>query len=271
MAVRVEVEVGVLPTGQPYSRIGTGSRLVLSVPSLSFIPDATTPKAAARRWWTWLEPIAHNELTVWDVGRNPNLAPGSTGEDIADDYAAVIRATWGRAVCVMGFSSGGGYAQWLAIRHPDLVERLVLGFTGHRVPEDARVAQRHAVDLAMAGRWRAAYAKLGPWFVPSHPRIASAGLWLFGPVVGGRRKDLRALRIDADADDVFDASARIGEIRCPTLVGSGGRDAAYPPAITRELVAGIPGAQHVNYPKAGHGGPGKPFAEAACAFLAVGS
>ena len=271
MSERPDVEIGVLPTGHPYSRIGSGSRLVLSLPGLSFIPEATTPKGAKRLWRTWLEAIDRSDLTVWDVGRNPNLAPGSTAEDIADDYAAVIRAEWGTAVGVMGFSSGGGYALWLAIRHPELVERLVLGFTGHRIPDDARVAQRRAVDLALAGRWRAAYASLAPWFVPTHPRIAAAALWLVGPLVGGRRKDLRALRIDADADDVFDASARIGEIRCPTLVGSGGRDAAYPPDLTRELVAGLPGAQHVDYPTSGHGGPGKPFAEAACAFLSAGS
>ena len=42
-----------------------------------------------------------------------------------------------------------------------------------------------------------------------------------------------------------------------------------PPEVTRELVAGIAGARHIEYPKAGHGGPGKAFAEAACEFLAA--
>lgn len=268
MAAYAEIETGVLPTGQPFSRIGSGSRLVLSLPSLSFIAEASTPKAAGRLWRTWLDPISRHDLTVMDVGRRPDLAPGSTAADIADDYAAVIREQWGRPVGVMGFSSGGGYAQWLAIRHPELVDRLVLAFTGHRIPGEARIAQRRAVDHALAGRWRAGYATLGPWFIPDHPRIASAALWLLGPLVGGRRKDLRALRIDADADDVFDASDHIGAIGCPTLVLSGGRDRAYPPEVTGELVAGIPGARHIDYPTAGHGGPGRPAAEAACAFLA---
>ena len=114
---------------------------------------------------------------------------------------------------------------------------------------------------------RSGYATLSPWFVPSHPRIAAAALWLLGPHVGGRRKDLRALRIDADADDAIDASARLGDVRCPTLVASGGRDVAYPPEVTRELVDGIPNVVHVDYPNAGHGGPGKAFADEACAFL----
>ena len=264
----VEVEVGTLPTGHPFARIGSGSRLVLSVPSLSILDDPATPAAARRLWRGWLDPIARHDLTVVSVGRRPDLPSGSTAEDIADDYAAVIREQWGTAVAVIGFSSGGGYALWLAIRHPELVERLVLGFTGHRVPDDVRRLQRHAVDLALAGRWRSAYASLAPWFVPSHPRIAAAVLWLVGPLVGGRRSDLRALRIDADADDVIDASGHLGEVRCPTLVGSGGRDVAYPPDLTRELVAGIPGARHIDDPTAGHAGPGRPFAEAACAFLA---
>jgi pimeloyl-ACP methyl ester carboxylesterase len=268
MEQRAVIDVGTLPTGQPYARIGTGSRLVLSIPALSFIEEASTPRAAARLWRSWLDPIAHHDLTVFDVGRRPDLPPGSTAEDIADDYAAFIREQWGRAVGVMGFSSGGGYAQWLAIRHPELVDRLVLGFTGHRIPDDVRMLQRRAVDHALAGRWRAGYAMLGPWFVPSHPRLASAALWLLGPHVGGRRKDLRPLRIDADADDAFDASGHLGQIRCPTLVASGGRDAAYPPEVTRELIAGIADVRHLDYPDAGHRGPGRPFAEAACAFLA---
>lgn len=265
---KVAVETGTLASGHPYARIGSGSRVVLSIPSLSFIAEASTPAQARRLWKSWLEPIERNDLTLFDIGRRPTLVPGSTAEDIADDYAAVIRAEWGSPVRVMGFSSGGGYAQWLAIRHPEFVERLVLAFTGHRITDEARTAQRRAVDHALAGRWRAGYATLGPWFVPDHPRIASVALWLLGPTVGGRRADLRALRIDADADDVFDASGHLGEIRCPTLVASGGRDAAYPPEVTRELLAGIPNVRHLDYPTAGHGGPGRPLAAAVCAFLA---
>jgi pimeloyl-ACP methyl ester carboxylesterase len=132
-AQAVDVETGVLGSGHPFARIGSGSTLVLSIPSLSFIAEATTPKVARRLWRSWLDPIARNDLTVFDVGRRPDLPIGTTAPDIADDYAAVIRSEWGSALAVMGFSSGGGYAQWLAIRHPDLVTRLVLAFTGHRV------------------------------------------------------------------------------------------------------------------------------------------
>ena len=169
---------------------------------------------------------------------------------------------------MFGISSGGHYAQWLAIRHPELVERLVLGFTAHRVPHEPLDRQNRAVAHFTAGRWRAGWAEFGPFAMPRFPRVASAALWLLGPYIGGRYSDLRVLAIDAHADDTHDATSHLAEIRCPTLVASGGRDRAYPPDVVRELVAGIPHARHIEYPKASHLGPGPVFAEDACAFLA---
>lgn len=262
------IETGVLPTGHPFARIGDGERVAIFLPGLSFTAEASTPTRVGRLWRSWREPIRRHGLTFVEIGRRADLAPGSTAEDVADDYAAVIRQQWGRPVGVMGTSTGGGYAQWLAIRHPDLVERLVLGYTGHRIPAHALVEQREAVEHILAGRWRAGYAIFGRWFMPDHARLAGAAFWVLGPYVMGRPKDLRVLRIDAAADDAFDASARIGEIRAPTLVVSGARDQVYPPGLTRELVAGIPGARHIEYEKAGHGGPAPTFPDDACRFLA---
>ena len=261
------IETGRLPSGHPYARIGSGSRVVLSIPGLSFTADVPKPASIRRSWKRWLEPIERHGLTFVDVGRRADLPPGSTSADIADDYATVVREQWGSAVGVMGISTGGGYAQWLANRHPELVDRLVLGYTGHRVPPEVAAAQRRAVNHFLAGRWRSGWALLAQWVVPEHARLAGAAAWLLGPYVGGRPKDLRVLRLDADSDDAHDATDALAGIRCPTLVVSGGRDPAYPPDLTRELVAGIPDVRHIEYPDAGHG-RGAKFPEDACAFLA---
>jgi pimeloyl-ACP methyl ester carboxylesterase len=264
----VDVETGVLPTGHPYARIGSGSRPVVYLPGLSFTAEPSSVASIRRSWKRWLEPIERHDLTMVQVGRRADLPPGSTPADVADDYAVVIRERWEVPVGVLGVSTGGHYAQWLAIRHPDLVTRLVLGFTAHRVPRDVQEDENRAVEHFVAGRWRQGWATFGPWALPRFPRLASAALWLVGPYVGGRYSDLRVLRIDGHADDVHDSSAHLGEIRCPTLVASGGRDLAYPPQLVRELVAGIPDARHIEYPNASHMGPGRVFGEDACAFLA---
>ena len=262
------IETGALPSGHPYARIGSGSRTVLYIPGLSFTAEPHNARSIARSWKAWLEPIAKHDLTVVEVGRRADLPPGSSAADVADDYASVIREQWGRAVGVMGISTGGGYAQYLASRHPELVDRLVLGFTAHRIPDEVRARQRRAVDHFLAGRWRAGWAEFGPWFLPGFPRLGSAITWLLGPYVGGRYADLRVLRIDADSDDAFDATDQLAAIRPPTLVASGGRDTAYPPEVVRELVAGLPNVRHIEYPKAGHMGAGAIGARDACAFLA---
>ncbi len=265
------IETGRLASGHPYARIGSGSRIVLYLPGLSFTADVPSTASIRRSWKAWLAAIEQHDLTFLQVGRRADLPSGSTAADIADDYASVIREQWGRAVGVMGISTGGGYAQFLASRHPDLVDRLVLGFTAHRIAADVKERQRRAVDHFLAGQWRSGWAEFGPWFLPRFPRVGGAVLWVLGPYVGGRYTDLRVLRIDADSDDGFDASDRLAAIGCPTLVLSGGRDTAYPPDVVRELVAGLPNARHVEYPEAGHMGPGAVVGRDACAFLAGSS
>ncbi len=264
----VAIETGRLASGHPFARAGAGSRVVLYIPGLSFTADVPTTKATARAWKAWLGPIEQHDLSIVQVGRRADLAPGSSAADVADDYAAVIREQWGRAVAVMGISTGGGYAQFLASRHPELVERVIFGFTAHRITDDVRARQRRAVDHFLAGRWRSGWAEFGPWFLPRFPRLGSAITWLFGPYIGGRYEDLRVLRIDADSDDAFDATDELAAIRCPTLVVSGGRDTAYPPDVVREFVAGLPNVRHIEYADAGHMGPGAAFATDGCAFLA---
>jgi len=90
-STNVIIETGRLPSGHPYARIGTGARVVLSVPGLSFTADVSKPASIRRSWERWLEPIERHGLTVVEVGRRADLPPGSSSADIADDYATVIR------------------------------------------------------------------------------------------------------------------------------------------------------------------------------------
>ena len=50
----------------------------------------------------------------------------------------------------------------------------------------------------------------------------------------------------------YDQYRTLAEIRAHTIVVSGGADILTPPAHSRDLAAGIPGAVHVHLPNAGH-------------------
>lgn len=59
-------------------------------------------------------------------GRTPDTARPLRAESLADDVAALIRHLGLGAADVMGYSLGAGVALQVAIRHPDVVDRLVL-------------------------------------------------------------------------------------------------------------------------------------------------
>jgi pimeloyl-ACP methyl ester carboxylesterase len=66
------------------------------------------------------------------TGRSPKPPGPYSIEEMADDAAEALQ---GRQAHVAGFSMGGYIAQTLALRHPELVERLVLIGTGTRGPD----------------------------------------------------------------------------------------------------------------------------------------
>jgi hypothetical protein len=70
------IETGRLPSGHPSARIGSGARVVLSIPGLSFSADVQKPDSMRRWWKRWLEPIERHGLIVVDVGRRADLPAG---------------------------------------------------------------------------------------------------------------------------------------------------------------------------------------------------
>lgn len=72
---------------------------------------------------------AEHRLMTVDLqghGRTADRNGPLTYERLADDCAAVVRRLAPEGCAVVGFSLGGGTAQQLAFRHPDLVRRLVV-------------------------------------------------------------------------------------------------------------------------------------------------
>src|SRR4029079_12473905 len=73
-------------------------------------------------------------------GRTADVDRPITSEQMADDTAALIRHLGLETADVIGYSLGGGVALQLAIRHGELVRKLVLasaGFSSDGLPEVA--------------------------------------------------------------------------------------------------------------------------------------
>jgi proline iminopeptidase len=186
-----------------------------------------------------------------------------TLEQVADDVAAFCRALGLERPAILGHSAGGFVALTLAVRHPNVAGRYIFASTSAGGPggDPAALERRAGAEgVAIAGRVfggdfsESAMADFFRVVIPTYlhdpvaatagPLFAAMGRSSFNTDVAGSffthqigRHDLRQ---------------RLGEIAVPTLVIVGASDWVCAPDASRTIAAGIPGAELVILPEAGH-------------------
>ena len=252
---------GYFPSGLPYNRLGRGPRPLVTFPGLTF-ENKPQPGLA-----TSMYRFLGQDYTVFNVVRRPGLPQGYTLADMAADYAAMIREEFGGPVDVIGISTGGSIVQHFAADHPDLVRRLVIHSSAHRLSDPARAAQLEVGRLAGQRRWREAWAVLLR-FMLGQSRRARLQAWLASTILAlSKPADPSDLIVTLLAEDQFAFRDQLARITAPTLVIAGDRDPFYTPALFRETAAGIPNARLCLYEKMGHPAGGKQFRRDVLAFL----
>ncbi|SEH92152.1 3-oxoadipate enol-lactonase [Methylobacterium sp. 275MFSha3.1] len=178
-------------------------------------------------------------------------APGGL-EAVADRVGAALRAaTGGRPAAGLGNGYGGFVLLLCALRHPDLFDRLVFADCGACFPEPGRAAFRGmagaAAEKGLAALADTAMRRLfAPAFQAAHPDLMAERRAAF------LRTDVDVFRAACAALAGLDLRARLSEIRAPALVLVGEEDEATPPAMARELAAGLPDARFVTLPDCAH-------------------
>jgi pimeloyl-ACP methyl ester carboxylesterase len=263
------VHEGTLKGSLSYITFGEGPPLVV-FPGL-FASNANPTGLLLRFEMGWLSPLAR-AFRVYRINRKVGLVPDTTMADLASHYATAIEDSFEGAIHILGFSTGGSIAQQFAIDRPELVRRLILAGTACRLGPVARDAQRRQARFAVSGQYRRSLAALAPTITGSAlgQRLAGAAMWLVAPLGGmGSNWDPSDMIATVEAEDAFDASERLGEIRAPTLVIGGERDPCYSRALFAETTRGIPDARLFIYEGRGHGGTvtDRRFARDVTAFL----
>lgn len=190
-----------------------------------------------------------------DTGDSDAVSESYTVADLADDAAALLSALSIARAHVVGISLGGFTALQFALRHADLLEKLVLVSTsaGGRthIPPTAEIAAlltpRPGVEVGE--RAIQTYSRImASDFVAAHPeemeRIAETARYRPQAPAAYMRQLQATL-----GHDVADALHRI---TAPTLVIYGDLDPLVPPANGAYLARQIIGARHIVYPGVGH-------------------
>ena len=236
-------------TDMYYVSFGTGSRSLIMLPGLS--DGLTTVQGKA-----WLLAGTYRkylrDFTVYMFSRKNKMPEGYTIRQMAADQAAVMEKLGIRRACIAGVSQGGMIAQYLAIDHPELVEKLVLAVTAPCANESSNQVIQTWIDLARQGDHIALmndtaekmYTKA---YLKKNRRLLSFVARLTKPA------DYERFLINALAILDFDARSELHRITCPTLILAGSDDHTVGNEAPYELNQSIPDSELYIFEGYGHG------------------
>lgn len=225
-------------------QIGGGRDLVLlhSLLADRTAFDRVVPRLAQRRR-LWLVNLP---------GYGGSSPAGETIEDYADRIAALLRILkLDRSTDVLGNGLGGFIAVALAARHGARIGRLIAAPALAAFPEPAKqplrgLAERVAKE-GMAGALDVAIRRMFPeGFIQRNPEVVEERKQALA------KADPACFRTACLALAGLDLSPVLKDIRSETLVMAGSEDATTPPALARELAAGIPKAKFQEIKGCGH-------------------
>ena len=258
---RVSLKEGTMP----YVSFGRGSRKLILLPGLS---DGLATVAGKALLLAGPYRPYFRDFTIYMFSRKEPLPEGHTIRDMAADQAEALQTLGLGRASVLGVSEGGMVAQWLAIDHAELVEKLVLAVTAPCTNDVIQSCVPGWMDMAQRGDHKAlmidtAEHSYSPAFLKKYRRLY--------PVLGlvGRPKNYDRFLTNAEATLSFDAREELKNIPCPTLIIGGTEDRIVGRSASRELAQGIPGSELYLYSGLGHAAyeEAKDFNERVFAFL----
>jgi pimeloyl-ACP methyl ester carboxylesterase len=253
-AKKQAAEAGTLLGEFPYVRLGSGPENMVILPGIT-LENEPPSRLAAYTYRLGFARFAEDHA-VYVINRRRGMPPGYTTRDMAEDYARVIEGELGPSR-VVGFSTGGSIAQYVALDHADLVEKLVLVVSASRLSEKGRETCERWRELAQGQRWRELRAEMAAVNVTgaANKRLARAFMSVFGRFMLGTPSDASDLLTTLQADLDHDTTGRLPELSAPTLVIGGGEDPFFPESLLRETAEKIPDAELRMYEGVGHGVP----------------
>jgi pimeloyl-ACP methyl ester carboxylesterase len=260
---------GYFRNGMPYNRLGHGPRPLIVFQGLTFENKPQSGLGAGLA--NWMYKFLEDDYTVYSVLRKREMPRGYTLQDMADDYAVMIREEFGGPLDVIGISTGGSIVQHFAADHPDLVRRLVIHSSAYVLSDTAKQLQLMLGQLAQRHQWTKAWAILMKAVLPRRgvkQLLSRPIVWLSAPLMAlTAPQDPNDLIVTVEAEDVHNFKDRLAQITAPTLIVAGEQDPFYTPTLFRETAAGIPNARLCLYPGMGHPASGKQFKQDVLAFL----
>ena len=242
-------EVRIDNTEMYYASFGRGEQKLVVLPGLSDGLATVKGKALilAAPYKRFLQ-----DYTVFMFSRKNRMSEGYSIRDMAKDQAMAMNELGISKAAVMGVSQGGMIAQYLAIDHPEMVERLILAVTVPYANEVVREVVESWIQMAKAHdhislmcdtaekMYSEAYLKKNRKLFPLIARLT-------------KPKSYERFFRNAYAILQFDARKELEKIKGPTLIIAGDDDKTVGNEGCYELHCNIAGSDIYIYEGLGHG------------------
>ena len=218
-----------------FFRFGQGKEPLVILPGLSvrsvlLYADAV---AAAYRLLT-------DAYTIYVFDRRKDLPSACSIEDMARDTAAALRALGLRQTALFGASQGGMIAMTIAVRHPEIVKKLILCSTSACMAEAQYRTLDQWVQLAKAGSAAALCLAFGEAIYPQQ-MFAQLRPLLTETANAVTDEELRRFVILAKGTQGFDLCGDLDKIACPVLLVGSRDDRVLGFGATEQIVERLQG------------------------------
>lgn len=232
-----------------YVRFGHGKEALVILPGLSVQSVMGSADAIAEAYDLFTE-----DYTVYLFDRRKELPAAYSVHDMARDTADAMEALGLDHISLMGVSQGGMIAMEIAIRHPELVEKLVLGSTSACVTEEQYQTIGEWVQLAKSGDAEGLYLAFGEALYPEEMFDASKEL-LIETAKTVTAEELERFIVLAEGAKGFDVSDELEKLSCPVLLIGSTDDHVLGADATEQIaerLEGRPGFELYMYDGYGH-------------------
>lgn len=236
-------------TDMYYAAFGNGERHLIVLPGLS--DGLATVKGKALLLMPAYKSFL-KEFTIYMFSRKNVMPEGYSIEQMADDQVKAMNILGIDKACVLGVSQGGMISQYIAIKYPEVVDKLVLAVTAPNANDILAEGVTAWIDMAQ----KFDHVSL---MVDTAERMYSekylAKNRKMFPLLAKFTKPQSYERFYRNAYAIleFDARERLNEIGCSTLIIAGDDDKTVGNEAAYELKKGIKNSELFIYEGLGHG------------------
>ncbi len=230
-----------------YVVFGSGERAFVILPGLSIHSVMGSAEAIAAAYQSFAE-----EYTVYVFDRAKNLKEGYTVRDMAEDTAKAMEALHIEDADVFGASQGGMMAQYLAIDHPALAHKLILGSTLSKPNDTFLQVVDTWISLAEARDEEGLLASFADE-IYGKATLEAYRDYLITSNLGISEEEYQRFIILASACKTFDCYDALSSIQCPVLVLGSEGDQVVTAEGSREIAEALNCTLYLYDAQYGHG------------------